>query len=287
MFKSMWIRDDRCLPCRHPNELNSVINQPKSPTPCAARIETPGSVQPSNTPPSVPHPQKPNSRSAIRAALPATAVLAGAATHGQIVYTDIPDTTISTSGPNTELYFGVGNGLGSSGYVATTGPGDARVYFDSGNAAKPRIAWPSTPSNFSQLGAYNSGGTVYMNRYSAGDPIGSALSWVGYTDAFLNRNGGNNTYWQTGTRGYMAFAISPLTTPEDDRFYGWADVSYNSDSSFTIYGFAYEQQNGVAILAGSTSSIPEPSTYAVMAGLLAGSAALYKRRRDRKAAAAT
>lgn len=60
------------------------------------------------------------------------------------------------------------------------------------------------------------------------------------------------------------------------RIYTWGE-----DQSLTLHRFAYEQ-SGEAILAGA---IPEPSTYAALAGLLAGSAALFHRRRKKNEAA--
>ncbi len=65
--------------------------------------------------------------------------------------------------------------------------------------------------------------------------------------------------------------------------YGWAQVSYTSTpsgNSLTLHDFAYEDTANTPIQAGA---IPEPSTYAALTGLLAGSAALYARRRKRAA----
>lgn len=65
--------------------------------------------------------------------------------------------------------------------------------------------------------------------------------------------------------------------------YGWLEVTWNSAANeFEILSGAYEDQVGVAILAGNTgAAVPEPGTWAA-AALLAGGAtfARWRKRRD-------
>jgi hypothetical protein len=69
--------------------------------------------------------------------------------------------------------------------------------------------------------------------------------------------------------------------------YGWLEVTWNSTSNeFQILSGAYEDQVGVAILAGDTgtAAVPEPSTFAMGALLSGGVAFVAWRKRRQKAA---
>lgn len=94
----------------------------------------------------------------------------------------------------------------------------------------------------------------------------------------LNDNGANNANWAAGTQGYVGFNFTFGAT----TCFGYADITYTAGSQIYVGNVGY-QAGG--ILAG-VAAIPEPSTVAMMAGLLAGSAALLRRRERRKVAVA-
>ena len=64
--------------------------------------------------------------------------------------------------------------------------------------------------------------------------------------------------------------------------YGWLEVTWTASSDqFQILSGAYENQVGVAILAGAVP-VPEPSTCAMAyAGLACGGYSMFRRRRAR------
>ncbi|MFM8719051.1 MAG: PEP-CTERM sorting domain-containing protein [Chthoniobacterales bacterium] len=96
----------------------------------------------------------------------------------------------------------------------------------------------------------------------------------------------------TGFRGDDWYSVSPNFGPGSymgfktvQGNYGWLQVTWTSSSAqFQILSGAYEDQVGVAILAGqggAPSAVPEPGTWAA-AALLAGGATFmrWRRRRD-------
>jgi hypothetical protein len=113
-------------------------------------------------------------------------------------------------------------------------------------------------------------------KFASSASISSGSSFT--SPLYINAYGNNDANWPAGTTGYVGIRVPN----GGDVNYGWAQISYNSDKSLTIHDFAYEQTINTAISAGA---IPEPSAYAALAGLLAGSAALYRRRQQKRAAA--
>lgn len=65
-------------------------------------------------------------------------------------------------------------------------------------------------------------------------------------------------FW--GTRGYIGFEFQM----DDGMHYGWFDVEGSSSSPYAeVYGWAYETQPGVSIIAGA---VPEPSVISLFIG---------------------
>jgi len=118
-----------------------------------------------------------------------------------------------------------------------------------------------------------------LKKLSLNAPIGPEFSWYIFPSDFVFRLNGeiDDSNWAPGTTGYVGLRVG---AGGGDYRYGWAQISYNSDRSITLYDLAYEQSLNTAIQAGA-GAIPEPSTYAVLAGIVAAGAAFYARRRDR------
>jgi hypothetical protein len=174
--------------------------------------------------------------------------------------------TINSSDP--EFFIDVDGESFASGISAGA---DLILAFTAGQAAKPTARAASGSLHLD-------GG--YVANLLGGTLIDAALmSGDDNTDTFinLNFNGANDANWASGTQGYIGFSfVSGETT-----YFGYADVTYNLGQLY-IGNVGY-QAGG--ILAGA-AAVPEPSTYAMLAGLLAGSAALLRRRQQRKAVAA-
>ena len=92
-------------------------------------------------------------------------------------------------------------------------------------------------------------------------------------------NTGSSTYTSPnfGPGSYMGFKTASGN-------YGWLEVTWNSTSrEFQILSGAYQDEVGVAILAGDTGAapIPEPGTWAAAALLVGGAAFMrWRKRRD-------
>ena len=130
------------------------------------------------------------------------------------------------------------------------------------------VIWPSPPPNI--------GGPVepLYPDYEIGSDLEGGLAWrdlSGFATLGIwlwPANGGNFL----GHHAYMGveFYIG------DDVHYGWINLAVSKYGPYgEIYGWAYEDEPGVPIIAGATGAVPEPSTLAL---LVLGAIALAKKR---------
>ncbi len=201
----------------------------------------------------------------IRAALLAFAAVSTA--QAQIVYTD-PADLFKSGGASLYVDMGTAGGQGSFGSVNSGGLFDFRV-----NSNSPGIVALTNTATNGVVGA------AWVDNIALDTTIDGNLSYTSSSRSFNNFAQNNNANWPAGTTGYVALRFDGDDTAGVSVLYGWLQVTMNSTSSITVHDFAYEASGG-SILAGQTATaVPEPSTYAMMAGLLAGAAALYRRRR--------
>ena len=217
-----------------------------------------------------------------RSALPAAPLVLVSipAAKAQIVYTSANITM--AAGDHEFIYVDMGTG-GAQGAAVLCPPAwqapytipisspSFYLFFRDWNPGKPE--WASNSNvNFdgdNQVSQTGQGSTITKLNYGA--TIDGSLTLGGNYAAFAGTYS-VNTPWTPGTTGYIGVLFDTNITP----LYGWAQISYNADQTLTLLGFAYNATPGAAILAGTL--IPEPSTTAALAGLLAGSAALFRRR---------
>ncbi|MBX3743871.1 MAG: hypothetical protein KF833_01050 [Verrucomicrobiae bacterium] len=186
---------------------------------------------------------------------------AAGSAQGTVVFTEV--TSGGTISGGSSLYFDLGETGGPGAWSNSSFTGaDFRLIFDSGISNKPAILGQPTGRSFQTQGSYAA-------RVEAGAAIDGSGNWG--TGNYINSYGGNNANWPAGQRGYIGLR---LTDGAETR-YGWADVEYTAGMQLTLYGFAVETTPGVAIQAGA---IPEVKESALVMALLAGSAALYRRR---------
>jgi hypothetical protein len=219
-----------------------------------------------------------------RVVLPALPLaLASASTVGAaVVYTNPADLT-STGG---NVYWDMGsNGSPGSASMSTTGSDDFVLTFGTsyskGGSAPTDLSDPRLITQGGAQVAVNASSKPGVKSFAAGETIGGGSLTFNSGD-FGVSPGSNNSYgdFSAAEVGYVGLAFNAGSGTN----YGWAQIGY-SGAAITLYDFAYESDIGVAIEAGATSSIPEPSAAAGLAGLLAGSVALYSRRRRQPLAA--
>jgi hypothetical protein len=182
-----------------------------------------------------------------------------------IVYTNPADLTATDS---TGVFFNLDlNGTGAATGTANFSGADFRIYRSSGSL---------------YIRSYNgafSGNSTYARKLTAGASVNS-LGFASQSLGYLRTSSG----WNDGDTGYLGFRF----TSSGNTYYGWAQISYVAGTSLTLLDFAYENSPSTLLLAGA-GAIPEPAETAIGAGiaaLLAGSAALHRRRQQRRLALA-
>lgn len=226
--------------------------------------------------------RNPAVRRVLQLAVPAASLFASRAA-AQVIYSPVSSSTGADA--NQSLFLDFGDGLGGTGQLHSDGfaTQDFKISFDSQNLSKPRIAGSSPTDGHSNLMA-TAGDNAYAVNFAAGTLIDASQAYSGSSN--LNYNDDSGSSWTAGTHGYVGVSFfDDADTPQ--KHYGWISLTYGSDRSLSIDGFAYEQTPGAGILAGSTgaAAVPEPASYALGAAVLAGSAALFLRRRQRTPAA--
>lgn len=163
--------------------------------------------------------------------------------YGQISASFNPITGASTSSGSTSQQ---AIGLGLSGCYGPT-------YYQFGSS-------PGTITNVGFLNTPVSSGTLID---------ASTGSWIDGSTAGVNVTTANFSAYPGNAHAWVAYRFK-TTADADTYLYGWAEFSATSSSmsSVGLYSFAYED-SGAGILAGATSSIPEPGTSAALFGLVA------------------
>jgi hypothetical protein len=186
-----------------------------------------------------------------------------------IVNIDIGPSGFNIGGANAGIAYG---GSRTVGVFPFAGAGNFDLYNNSG-----RIGLDGDDG----LGFAINAGFASPRNFALGSSIDSSATFSGGVDetAFLY------VYFTTpipfispnfGSGSFMGFKTAQGN-------YGWLEVTWDSKSpQFEILSGAYEDQSGVAILAGtSTAPIPEPSTWVAMAVFAGGAAfARWRQRRN-------
>lgn len=157
-----------------------------------------------------------------------------------------------------ELFIDLDTGAFSNTFFSGS---DFRFYFTSGNTERPQSVngyWETAQS----------GG--YAARYTFGAALGlTSMSSRGY----LDENGDGNWDGDTGA----STAYLGIRNWQNNRE-GWVGIRYNDTANtINVESFAWGQPSD-NLTAGQVP-VPEPAETAAVMALLAGSAALYHRRR--------
>lgn len=146
-------------------------------------------------------------------------------------------------------------------------------------------------SNYNYHGLYGRFGLTFANartdaspiNFASGSSIDGAVDWRGGASA-QNFEYGSTASADFGASSFLGFRFGP-----DGTFnYGWIEATWDSSTStFQLLSAAYESTPNTAIAAGAAAPVPEPSTGALAALVLGGTALGVARRRRKQAAAAS
>ena len=182
-----------------------------------------------------------------------------------IVIIDIGPSGFNIGGVNAGLRYG--NYLKRNNFPFT----GAGMLFDANGSYHLWGLFCNSGLSFASGGSYAS-----PSKFSLGDSIGGYANWNLSPDMLFQYFSDVSPNFGPGS--YMGFRTA-------QNNYGWLEVTWDSASQdFQIFSGAYEDQAGVAILAGAgagPAAVPEPGTWAA-AALLAGGAAFarWRKRRD-------
>jgi hypothetical protein len=85
--------------------------------------------------------------------------------------------------------------------------------------------------------------------------------------------------WSSTNSGYLGVSF----TVSSNQYLGWAKLLVDQGTpSVTLVNYAYEDQPGVAIAAGDTGAVPEPSSLTLFALGAAGVLAVRRRRQAKE-----
>ncbi len=209
----------------------------------------------------------------LGSAVAALGVMGGArSASAAVIYFDPSPTTSSTSVPS-DAYVDIIGGVSSNSPL----PGYNFDLTHAVESGKPKPTKPTINTNTGPNFTVNAGG--YVAKLNAGYVISGSSNFQSGGLLAATYFGGSGPVasgpWappNDGT-GFVGFSIEPASTP----LYGWMRLTYDSSSgNLTVADWAYED-SGNSIAAGAT--IPEPAETVMIAALLAGSAALFARRR--------
>ncbi|BBO31336.1 PEP-CTERM sorting domain-containing protein [Lacipirellula parvula] len=174
---------------------------------------------------------------------------------GAIVYTDVPDVTITQGqGP---IYLNLDN-VGQNEFAIAAFSNSVRV--------NPYNIGPQASRTLTSS-------TYYVNSFAPGAEIGPAAIAAGGA-RFAGRQVGADFYNFVGTDKYVGLKWD---IGGGNFSFGWAriDVSAANNGTATLLSYAYESTPNASIIAGA---VPEPSTLALLAAG-GGAVALQRRRR--------
>jgi hypothetical protein len=101
---------------------------------------------------------------------------------------------------------------------------------------------------------WGSNGPVVNGWVNRDALIGSLLTYGAIIDSTSSYSGGIDVTSATASHNYLSM--------KNNGYFGYADISI-SDNNITINSIVFNSTKGQGLYAGTTTSVPEPSTYAL------------------------
>lgn len=177
--------------------------------------------------------------------------------NAQIVVSDMNDQVVS----NSRAYFKFNTATGA-------------VYADNGNGYAFYVAADSMMFTTGMLGTFND---TWFQPSNGLLSEGSSVTGATFTNQIRFGAFSPNT---SVDHGYVGLRFDSTGGDTSDAYFGWLRFSYRDGVGLTLHEFAMQALPNVEITAGQVLAVPEPSTYAAIAGVaVLGWATLARRRK--------
>ncbi len=174
-------------------------------------------------------------------------------------------------------------------------PLTAGFMLTSAGSLSAEIVYNNTPVTGTQFFAINPGDDFQLSVYEGNETNLSTVHLKPQPGAMLTPEASLNDVISDGDTFSDTFADVPsgqhyygFSLTDGSTVYGWMSVTNVpgfGTGTGTVNEWAYDT-TGASIAVGQITAIPEPATTAAVAALLAGSAAVWKRRRQKLSATA-
>jgi hypothetical protein len=182
-----------------------------------------------------------------------------------------------TTSPGSAIYFNALTGQIDAGLM----PGDYELITDLEGAKTAARLMTSGANEFAAAPFTSMATASSVSRLFLNDPIGPSLKFANFASTLASNSFQHFGHFQPQpASGYVGLRI----TDGADTFYGWADITVNSDLTITLTSLGFDN-SGASVAAGAgASDTPEPASIAL---LVLGAAGLAGYRRKRLAARAS
>ncbi len=175
-----------------------------------------------------------------------------------------------TTAPGSAIYFNPLNGHIDTGLM----PGDYELITDlegAKTAARLMTAGANefAVSPFTSMASASSASRLFLN-----DLIGPSLKFANFASTLASNSFQHFGHFEPQpTTGYVGLRITDGT----GTFYGWADITVNSDLTITLTSLGADNSGGSIAAGSGTSNTPEPASIMLLVLGAAGLAA-YRRK---------
>ena len=229
---------------------------------------------------------------------------ASAASAATVVY-DPSDLTVGQNGSGTgAIYFDPSSNFVSTTTQTTPSGGVAEFELEYGFTfnGSTTSADPGTVklflsnnanANVGTVFTQTVGGNAYVSQFGTGAML-SATTGAQSTNGTtydLRSTGTTGNPWNLGNHGFIGLTLTSTAADTNaavgTKLFGWAEISYNTDESVTLYRLGYDDTGAAATTPATLAPgyvVPEPGSLAAVAVLGAAGMVAFRRRRAQRPA---